>query len=257
MNKLVCSFALFLMAVALCSQAATQRAISIVHSGSWPPYADRRLPGQGLAIDLVTTAFRRAGYAPRVETATLAEILAGGETGAYDVFATPWYTADRDQLLHFSQPYLQSTIRFIKRKDAPFEYTKFDDLEGVKVGVIGNYAYDEDFNASTTIKKIPAGSLTENLRKLVDGEIDLTLDDERVLRYTLNQSPPDFRTRLELLATPLTTRGINIGVSRKHPEHAKIVADFDKAIAEMKQDGSYDQILQKHNVYIDSVATGR
>lgn len=257
MNMLLRSFAGFLMTVATCSQAATGRAVSVVHSGGWPPYADEHLPEQGLAIDLVTTAFKRAGYTPKVETASLTEILAGGETGAYDVFATPWYTAGRDQLLHFSQPYLQSSIRFIKRTDEPFEYTKFDDLEGVKIGVIEDYAYDEDFNASTAIEKIPAGSLSENLRKLVEGDIDLSLDDERVLRYTLNQSLPELRARLEILATPLTTRGINIGVSRKNPDHARIVADFDRAIAEMKQDGSYERILQKHNSYIESVSTVR
>ena len=257
MNTLVRGFAVVLMVVAVCLQAATERNISIVHGNSWPPYADRRLPEQGLAIDLVTTAFRRAGYAPSVQTATLAEILEGGTTGAYDVFATPWYTTDRDQLLYFSQPYLYSSVCFIKRKDSPFEYTKFDDLESVAVGVIANYAYDEDFNASTSIEKIPAGSLTQNLQKLVDGDIDLTLDDERVLRYTLNQLPPDIRARLELLATPLTTRGINIGVSRKNPEHVKMAADFDEAIAEMKRDGSYEQILEKHNNYIEAAPTVR
>jgi polar amino acid transport system substrate-binding protein len=41
-------------------------------------------------------------------------------------------------------------------------------------------------------------------------------------------------------------RGVNIGVSRKNPDHAKIVADFDKAIAAMKQDGTYGRILEKH-----------
>jgi len=256
-NKLVGSIAGFLMAVAMCSQAVAGRAVSVVHSGSWPPYADEHLPGEGLAIDLVTTAFRKAGYTPRVETASLTEIMAGSETGVYDVFATPWYTTDRDQLLHFSQPYLQSSIRFVKRRDVPFDYTKFDDLEGVKIGVIENYAYDEDFNASTAIDKIPADSLSENLHKLVEGDIDLTLDDERVLRYTLSQSLPELGARLEILATPLTTRGINIGVSRKNPDHKRIIADFDKAIAEMKQDGSYDRILQKHNSYIESVSTRR
>lgn len=254
MNKLVRLIAGLFLGVAVCSHSVLALDITVVHSGNWAPYADANLPGQGLAIDLVTTALKRAGYSPRVETASLAQILEGSKTGAYDVFATPWYTMDRDQYLDFSQPYLESSIRFIKRKDAPFVYTRFDDLEGMRIGVIENYAYEEDFNDSTLIEKINARSLADNLGKLIDKEIDLSLDDERVLRYTLNQSMPKGMMVLEILPQPLATRGVNIGVSRENPEHARIVAGFNKAIAEMKKDGTYNRIVQKHEAYIQSPA---
>ena len=251
MNKLVHRIAGLFIAIAVCSHTAMAIDINVVHSGNWPPYADKDLPEQGLAIDLVTTALKRAGYSPQVKTASLTQILEGSKTGVYDVFATPWYTMDRDQYLHFSQSYLESSIHFIKRNDTPFEYTRFDDLEGVKIGVIEGYAYDEDFNDSAAIKKINASSLTENLRKLIEKEVDLSLDDERVLRYTLNQSMPNNTATLVILAKPLTMRGINIGVSRKNPDHEKIVAGFNKAIAEMKKDGTHDRIVQKHKAYIE------
>ena len=250
-NKLVYRIAGLFIGVAVCSHTAMARDINVVHSGNWPPYADENLPGQGLAIDLVTTALKRIGYSPQVKTASLPQILEGSKTGVYDVFATPWYTMDRDQYLDFSQPYLQSSINFIKRTDTPFEYTGFDDLEGMTVGVIKNYAYDEDFSDSAAIEKISASSLTENLRKLVEKEVDLSLDDERVLRYTLSQSMPRSMATLEILSKPLAVRGINIGVSRKNPDHAKIVASFNETIAEMKRDGTYDRIIQKHKNYID------
>jgi polar amino acid transport system substrate-binding protein len=251
MNKLVHRIAVVFLCIALCTQTAIALDITVVHSGSWPPYADAELPGQGLAIELVTTALTRTGYSPQVKTASLKQILEGSKTGIYDVFATPWYTMDRDQYLDFSQPYLESSINFIKRTDSPFEYTRFDDLEGMTVAVVENYAYDEDFRDSTAIEKVSANSLTENLRKLVGKEVDLTLDDELVLRYTLNRSMPRSMATLEILAKPLAVRGVNIGVSRKNPDHAKIVTGFNKAIAEMKKDGTYDRIIQKHRDYIE------
>ncbi len=254
MNKLIRLIAGLFLGVAVCSHSVLALDITVVHSGNWTPYADANLPEQGLAIDLVTTALKRAGYSPKVETASLAQILEGSKTGAYDVFATPWYTVDRDQYLDFSQPYLESSIRFIKRRDMPFEYTKFDDLEGMKIGVIADYAYEEDFNDSTLIEKINAPSLADNLRKLIDNEIDLSLDDERVLRYTVNQSMPQSMVALEILPKPLATRGVNIGVSRKNPDHARVIAGFNKAIAEMKKDGTYNRIVQKHEAYIQHPA---
>ena len=246
MNKYVHSIAVIFLLFLVCPATAMAFDINVVHSGSWPPYADEDLPEQGLAIDLVTTALKRAGYNPQVKTASLEQILEGSKTGIYDVFATPWYTMDRDQYLDFSQPYLQSSIHFIKRKDTPFEYTKFDDLEGMTIGVIENYAYEEDFNEAKAIDKVSAGSLKENLQMLLDRKVDLTLDDERVLRYTISQSMPQSMVMLDIIAKPLAMRGINIGVSRQNPDHAMIVSRFNEAIAEMKEDGTHDMIVQKH-----------
>ena len=131
MNKLVHSVVGLFICLAVCSYSAMALDINVVHSGNWPPYADEDLPEQGLAIDLVTTALKRAGYSTQVKTASLKQILEGSKTGIYDVFATPWYTMDRDQYLDFSQPYMQSSIHFIKRKDTSFEYIKFDDLKKI------------------------------------------------------------------------------------------------------------------------------
>ena len=228
--------------------------LNVVHSGKWPPYADASLPGQGLAVEIVTTALKRAGYTTFMRIDSLDRILEGGALGVYDVFATPWYSDARNQYLEYSEPYLESYIRFIKRKDKNFTYESADDLKGVMVGIVQDYAYDEDFNASRSIIKIPERNLIQNLLKLTQGRIDLTLDDELVLQYEINQYMPNSKKDLEFLPKPLAVRGIHIGVSRENPDHAKIVAAFNKAIKEMKKDGSFDAIVAKHNIYIKKPA---
>jgi polar amino acid transport system substrate-binding protein len=185
---------------------------------------------------------------------SLDRILEGGALGVYDVFATPWYSEARNQYLEYSEPYLESYIRFIKRKDKDFTYNSVDDLKGVMVGIVQDYAYDEDFNASRSIIKIPERNLIQNLLKLTQGRIDLTLDDELVLQYEINQYMPNSKKDLEFLPKPLAVRGIHIGVSRENPDHTKIVAAFNKAIKEMKKDGSFDAIVAKHNIYIKKPA---
>lgn len=81
--------------------------------------------------------------------------------------------------------------------------------------------YEEGLNEATGVEKITTSSLTENMRMLIDRKVDMTLDDERVLRYA-----------------------INIGVSRKNTGHAMLVARFNKAIAEMKEDVTHGRIVQ-------------
>ena len=233
------------------SHSAAALDLTVVHSGNWPPYSDQGLPQQGLAVDLVTTALQRAGHRTRVRVDTLDRILEGGRIGVYDVFATPWYSEARDQYLAFSDPYLDSRIRFIMRRDRNFEFNDFDDLQGMMIGVVKDYAYDEKFNESRDLIKISERNLIQNLLKLLQGRLDLTLDDELVLQYEINRYLPNSRDELEMLPEPLAVRGIHIGVSRENPKHAQIVADFNKAIVEMKKDGSYDRIVAKHKTYID------
>ena len=243
---------LLLIAAHATPVAATD--LNVVHSGKWPPYADATLPSQGLAVEIVTTALKRAGYTTFIRIDSLERILEGGALGVYDVFATPWYSDARNQYLEFSEPYLESYIRFIKRKDKNFSFDSLADLKGVMVGTVLDYAYDEAFNASRAIIKIPERNLIQNLLKLTQGRIDLTLDDELVLQYEINQYMPNSMKNLEFLPKPLAVRGIHIGVSRENPDHAKIVAAFNKAIKAMKKDGSFDAIVAKHNIYIKKPA---
>jgi len=235
-------------------QVASAENLNVVHSGKWPPYADAGLPQQGLAIELVMTALKRAGYTPVVNIDSLDRILEGGKLGVYDVFATPWFSEERNQYLYYSEPYLESYIRFIKKKDKKFDFESFADLKGMMIGIVADYAYDETFNQSRDLIKISERNLIQNLLKLTQGRIDLTLDDELVLQYEINQYMPNSMAELQLLPKPLAVRGIHIGVSRENPDHEKIAAAFDKAIAAMKKDGSYDLIVSKHYIYIKKPA---
>ncbi|VAW82702.1 ABC-type amino acid transport/signal transduction system, periplasmic component/domain [hydrothermal vent metagenome] len=241
---------LFLTAGIQLPAAAAGKDLNVVHSGKWPPYADASLPGQGLAVELVTTALKRAGYTTYMRIDSLDRILEGGAIGVYDVFATPWYSSARNRYMHFSKPYLESYIRFIKKKETDFIYESFDDLKGMMIGVIQGYAYDEQFVDSRELIKISERNLIQNLLKLIQGRIDLTLDDELVLQYEVNQYIPNSMKDLEFLPKPLAVRGIHISVSRENPDHDKIIAAFNKSIDEMRKDGSYDTIIAKHHVYI-------
>ncbi|HFD81597.1 MAG TPA: amino acid ABC transporter substrate-binding protein [Gammaproteobacteria bacterium] len=236
------------------SHSLFAESLNVVHSGKWPPYSDVALPGQGLGVDLVTTALKRAGYTVYLNTDSWERNLEGGKLGVYDVVATAWYSDERNQYLDFSKPYLKTYVRFIKRKDSDFEFNDLGDLKGMMIGVLTDYAYDDAFNQSRDIIKIPERNLIQNLLKLKQGRIDLTLDDDRVLRYQINRYMPNSMKDFAILPKPLAERGIYIGVSRENPHHAKIVADFNKAIEAMKKDGTYDRILAKHRAYIDKPA---
>lgn len=236
------------------SQNLLAQDLSVVHTGNWPPYAAQELPGQGLAVELVTTALQRAGHTVKLRVDSLERILEGSKLGVYDVFATPWYSDDRNRFLDYSDPYIDSTIRFIKRKDTDFKYTGLPSLEGMTVGVVQDYAYDPGFDQARDFRKSSERNLIQNLLKLTQRRLQLVLDDELVLQYEINRFMPAAMKNLEFVQRPLAVRGVHIGVSRKNPEHAVIVADFNKAMQEMIDDGSYSTIVEKHKAYIKQAA---
>ena len=67
-------------------------------------------------------------------------------------------------------------------------------------------------------------------------------------RYYLSRESPRVRNAVEFLPKPLSENSLHILVSLKNPEHAQIVAGFDREIAKMKADGSYERLMRLHGI---------
>jgi polar amino acid transport system substrate-binding protein len=234
-----------LVFVAGFSGQASSAALTIVAS-QWPPYVDQSMAKKGLAMEIVSSAFERAGYQPAIRIETWPRALEGLEIGIYDVVGTVWKTPEREKLFVFSTPYWINQIRFIKKKNLDVRYDNLDDLSGYVIGTIKDYAYGEEFVSSRTLIKIPQNHIIQNLSKLHEGDIDLTLGDEIAIRYELNQYMKGSISEFEFLEKPLATRELYIAVSKQNPRAEKIVSDFNRALLEMKGDGSFDVIAKKY-----------
>lgn len=217
-----------------------------VAANTWPPYVDESLPGSGLAMEIVSTAFERAGYPIQVSIQSWPRTLEGARVGVYDVIAAAWYSDERAATLAFSKPYYYNEIRFLKRKGTDIHYQQLSDLKGLLIGVVRDYAYSDEFNRSPELARVGANHVIQNLLRLTQGQIDLTLGDELVLRYQLQAFLPNAIQNLEFLPKPLTRKGIHVAVSKENPAHARIVAEFDKALAQTKADGTWQRIVDGH-----------
>lgn len=221
------------------------QAISIV-SSQWPPYVDDSMPEKGLAVELVHKALERKGYQPTLHIDNWQRALEGVEIGVFDATCAIWKTAERERALVYSEAYLTNTISFIKKKSTPIEYHGLTDLRGLLIGVVRDYAYDEAFTRSRGLIKIPANYSVQNLQKLNNGTIDLTLGDERAINYTLEKFLPTHVNSFEFLKPALAIKKLYLAVSRSNKNAQTIINDFNQAITEMQQDGSYDQIVSKY-----------
>lgn len=239
--------ALALIGLLLLTQSAAAEKLRLV-ADSWPPFSDASLVNGGLATDIVSTALARAGYASDFEQVPWARALLGVGEGRYDVLVNAWYTEERTKLGQFSGEYLLNRVRFLKRKDAPIEYNNLQQLHTYPIAVVRGYAYSPAFDEDVSLQKVPVHSFAMAVRMLAADRVKLTLEDEYVARYYLAREPAKVRNAVEFLPKPLSENSLHILVSLKHPHHEQIVAGFDREIAEMKADGSYERLMKEHGM---------
>ncbi|RMM40738.1 Solute-binding family 3 protein [Pseudomonas syringae pv. aptata] len=214
----------------------------------WPPFTDALLLNGGLATDIVNTALRRAGYTTLYEQVPWARAMLGLSQGRHDVLINAWFSEERTKIGQFSAEYLLNRVRFIKRKESPIGTLTHEQLHKYMIAVVRGYAYAPAFDNDTELQKVPVQNFSTAIRMLAAERVDLTLEDEYVARYNLAMEPDEVRDRVEFLPGSLSDNSLHILVSLKNPHHEKIVADFDREIAAMKADGTYDELLRLHGL---------
>ncbi len=236
---------LLFLSLNLFIQPCSAQTLSMV-SNQWPPYVDEAAAEKGLAVELVTKALQRKGYQSTLRFDSWQRALEGVRIGVFDAACAIWKTAAREQELLYSEPYLDNKISFLKKKSLKVDYTHFNDLTGFIIGTLRGYAYNEQFTQSRSLIQIPANHIVQNLNKLNQGEIDLTVGDERAIKYALQQYLPQHASSFEFLSPPLANKKLYLAVSKSNKAAQTIIADFNRAIKEMQQDGSYAQIVNKY-----------
>lgn len=222
---------------------------------SWPPFTDRRLLNNGLATDLVSRALARGGYASEYHEVPWSRALQGVRLGSYDVLVNAWNSEARGAIGHFSSAYLSNRIRLLKRKNSLIAFDTLTDLLPYEIAVVRGYSYGPAFDQDARLRKVEVGSFATAVRMLHAGRVSLVAEAQRVMHHHLEMGDSGLRRLgqdLELLPKALSDNDLHILVSLRHPEHAQIVAAFDRGLLEMRADGSYATLFERHGLLVDA-----
>jgi polar amino acid transport system substrate-binding protein len=236
---------LLLVTIALYGGAATaQDKVSLMANTS-PPYSDKRLPDQGLALELVKHVFAGTSYQPEITIDNWSRAVEGASLGVYDGLAAAWYSEARNQDLLFSEPYLSSKLIILKLRGNPRKYSTLQDLSGGKLGVRVDYAYGVDFEAIPDLTLVQENHLIQNLLKLLNGSVDFVIGDRRTIIMQLNEYLSDKMTKFEVLEISLPAVQRHVAISRERADHEKVIAQFNTSLAESRKNGSLDAIIKQ------------
>jgi ABC-type amino acid transport substrate-binding protein len=248
----------WLLALVLIHGAAWAADPSELRLGSdrWPPFTDA--DGQTrLAIDLVHEALQRVGVAAGTTIVEWQAVVAGLRQGDLDGSAAMWRSADREEFLLFSEPYLENRLVLVGRKGRDVSANTLAELAGRRVAVVAQYAYGEDVDGAVGPQFVEGRSDQDNLQKLLAGEVAYMLVDELLIRYLLEYRGDEAGGVLEIGTTPLVRRTLHFALRRDHPRSKEIVDAFNDQVKKMLADGTYNEILQLDWIRADVDGDGR
>ena len=226
------------------SVAAAQQTVSLMANTS-PPYADAKLPQEGLALELVRHVFKGTQYTPKITIESWSRAIEGARLGVYDGLASAWYTEERGEDLLFSEPYLRSELIILKLRADTNDYSTLEDLSGGRLGVRADYAYGVDFDAIPGLVLVQENHMIQSLLNLLNGSVDFVIGDQRTITLQLQEYLQDKVTKFEVTNIQLPHRQRHVAASRDLAGHEKIIAEFNKALARARADGSHGAIVKK------------
>ncbi|MEM6580987.1 MAG: transporter substrate-binding domain-containing protein [Pseudomonadota bacterium] len=224
--------------------AQTDKPITM-RTSTWSPYIDQNLPDQGLAMELVTHIFARAGYRIDNTIEPFFNALEDVTLGKADMLGAAWRDDARDERYIYSKPYLMNELVVIQRTDTEDRHYSLGAMADSRVGLTKDYAYGVDFAELPGVELIYEDNIAQNLQNLLDDKVDFVVGDRRVIAMAVAQSLSDHRERFAVAAISLPPRALYIAGSRAVARPAGLVDEFNAALAEVKRDGSYHQIIEK------------
>ncbi|GGY08455.1 transporter substrate-binding domain-containing protein [Paludibacterium paludis] len=215
--------------------------LRVALEGTYPPFnfKDAKQELTGFDVDVVREVARRLKVKPEFTTTEWSGMLAGLQAGKYDIVANQVGITDaRKQTFDFSQPYTFSSAQLIVRKNETRRFASLADLKGRKVGVGqgSNYADMAKAVPGVEVKTYPGAP--EYLQDLATGRIDAALNDSLLIPFAIRES------HLPVKAAGAVGDVASMGFPfvKNNPGFK---AAIDKALTDMKNDGSFRKISVK------------
>jgi L-cystine transport system substrate-binding protein len=224
----------------LLDQVKQRGTLRVAVEGTYPPFNFKE-NGQlaGFEVELANAIAKKMGVKAEFSTSEWSAMLAGLQANKYDVVINQVGITDkRRETFDFSEPYTISSPQLIVRKNEKREFRTLADLKGKKLGLGQGTNFGDIAKAvgGIDIKTYPGSP--EYLQDLALGRIDAALNDSLLIPYIVKQ------TKLPLKAGAPVGELERSGIpfAKGNPQFK---AALDKALADMKADGSFARISLK------------
>ena len=231
--------------VAAAPAPAPVRIYAVGTDAAYAPFESQNEKAEivGFDIDVVKAVAAKAGLEVKFINTPWEGIFNALAQGDRDMIASSvTITPERQLTMDFSDPYFDAR-QLIAVKESS-KVAKFADLKKLKVGVQTGTTGDEAITklqgkTSTNIKRFESTPLA--LKELEAGGVDAVVADNGVvIHHVANNPGSKFKTVADKEFAPE-----HYGIALKKG-NTELQAKLNKALAEIKADGSYDKIYMQY-----------
>ena len=226
----------------LLAQIQAKGEITVALEGTWAPwgYHDEDNNLVGYDVEVAQAIAGKLGVKATFVEGEWDGLLAGIESGRYDIMANGVDVEGREDVYNFSTPYAYNRTVVITRADDD-SIQSMEDLDGKTTANTLNSTYAnvaEGYGASVT----PVDDFIQTIELLTSERIDATLNAE-VSYYDYIGVHPDAPIKIACIDSESTRVAIPM---RKGEETDSLRDAVDQALAELAQDGTLSDLSMKY-----------
>lgn len=217
--------------------------IKVVSDTAYAPFEfkDSDQVYKGIDVDIINKVAELKGWDLDMTFPGFDAAVNAVQAGQADaIMAGMTKTKEREKVFTMSDTYYDTKVVIATTKSD--KITKYDQLKGKTVGVKNGTAAQRFLDGikdkyGFNIKTFDTGDLMYN--SLSAGAVDAVMDDQPVIQYAINQGQ-----NLSINMDGEAVGSFAFGV-KKGSKYEYLVTEFNQALAEMKKDGSLDDIISK------------
>ena len=242
MKKKILAFLLFLFPLFSLGYVNADT-IKIVSDTAYAPFEfkDTDQTYKGIDVDIINKVAEIKGWNIQMSYPGFDAAVNAVQAGQADaIMAGMTKTKERENVFTMSDTYYDTKVVIATTKSN--KITKYEELSGKTVGVKNGTAAQRFLESikdkyGFTIKTFDTGDLMNN--SLSTGAVNAIMDDKPVIEYAINQGQ-DLSINMDGEAV-----GSFAFAVKKGSKYEYLVTEFNEALAQMKKDGSLDQIINK------------
>lgn len=234
--------AMFFWAVLLISWPQSGAAYQVVADKDYPPlvFFDDGVEPTGYDVDLLRALERKTRLPMQLETLDWKEAKAKVMRREADILLGAVRTPEREAVLDFSEPYLETkTVIFTRRDD--FAIRDIPGLINRRVAVQQGSVADEYLHQQAPqLQPYRFGTQQQGMQALVNGEVDAVVGNYFIGMYLVTRN--DWQERIKSVSTPLTVNQYCIAVPKGRSE---LLLPINQALREMEESGELAALQDK------------
>lgn len=237
----------YLFFFSLFSSYSWSQEISMV-TADWEPFYSSTYESGGVVTELANAAFERVGHTTTIEWYPWLRAMKLVTHGKADVALGGYYSSKRAKTYHFSNPLFTINIGFVALKELNItKYKNLNSLKNYSIGTMRGWAYTDEFDKADFLKKDYVVNQIVATRMLFAKRVDMIAISVPVFQHEAKLLGYHDMSDVVVLSPLLDSKELYLMFSLSNPDHLQLADDFNRGLAEIRADGTFEKIMARHN----------